>query len=138
MLGLSAQANVISSAWEAADERTAMPPSAMGSFFAAMGATPSCAVSRRSFHRYYMRSKALLIQGERVYAVYTTDVSRHGVGFLAPRQLLPHERWTLQMFSGAKYEVLIKRCRRQSNQCFACGGRFTPASAPTAPGASHP
>jgi hypothetical protein len=42
------------------------------------------------------------------------------------------------MFSGAKYEVLIKRCRRQSNQCFACGGRFTPASAPTAPSASLP
>ena len=65
-----------------------------------------------------------MIQGDKVYAAYTTDVSRQGVGFLSPRQLMPKEKWTLKLPNGAEYELLVTRCHLESENCFACGGRF--------------
>ena len=110
--------------WQTAKIRVKLPMLTSRYFFEPKGPMPNHYSSRRSFHRYYMRSKAVLIQGDKVYAAYTTDVSRQGVGFLSPRQLMPKERWTLKLPNGSEYELIVTRCRLESDCCFACGGRF--------------
>ena len=125
MLGLSHEKCVIDELWQAADAHTQLPLRTATNFFEPKGPMPIHFSSRRSFHRYYLRSKAILVQGARIYGVYTTDVSRQGFGFLSPRQLMPKEKWTLKLPNGAEYVLQIKRCRRESENCFACGGGFT-------------
>ncbi len=130
MLGVSDEKGVdqkaiVEELWQKAEARVKLPMLTAKYFFEPKGPMPNHYSSRRSFHRYYMRSKAVLIQGDRVYGAFTTDVSRRGLGFLSPRQLMPKEKWTLKLPNGAEYEIAITRCRRESENCFACGGRFT-------------
>jgi len=130
MLGISDEKGVdkkglVEELWNSAKIRVKLPMLTAKYFFEPKGAMPNHYSSRRSFHRYYMRSKAVLIQGDKVYAAYTTDVSRQGVGFLSPKQLMPKEKWTLKLPNGAEYELLVTRCHLESDHCFACGGRFT-------------
>ena len=125
MLGVSHEKSVVEELWRKAKVRVKLPMLTAKYFFEPKGPMPNHYSSRRSFHRYYMRSKAVLIQGDKVYATYTTDVSRQGVGFLSPRQLMPKEKWTLKLPNGAEYELLVTRCQRESEHCFACGGKFT-------------
>jgi len=125
MLGLSHEESVIEAMWLAADACTKLPPPTARYFFELKGPMPSHYDNRRSFHRYYLRGKAILVQGDRVYGVYTTDVSRQGIGFLSPRQLMPKEQWTLKLPNGVAYLLQVKCCRRECDNCFSCGGRFT-------------
>ena len=125
MLGISHEKGVIEELWQAADACTKLPILTARYFFEPKGPMSSHFSSRRSFHRFYLRGKAVLIQSERTYGVYTTDISRQGIGFLSPRQLMPKEKWTLKLPNGAEYQLQVKRCRRESENCFACGGRFT-------------
>jgi hypothetical protein len=60
-------------------------------------------------------------------SVASTDVSRQGIGFLSPVQLMPKETWKLRLPTGAEYELRICRCRRESDNCYAFGGKFTTA-----------
>jgi hypothetical protein len=125
MLGVSDETDVVESLWNSAQTRVQLPSLTAQHFFEATGPMPNHHGSQRSFHRFLMRSKAVLIQGDKVYAAYTTDVSRQGIGFLSPKQLMPKERWTLRLPGGAEYNVQVTRCRLESEHCFACGGRFT-------------
>jgi PilZ domain len=147
MLGLSnekgidqtglAQKGLVDEMWQSAKIRVKLPMLTAKYFFEPKGPMPNHYSSRRSFHRYYMRSKAVLIQGETVYGAYTTDVSRQGVGFLSPRQLMPKEKWTLKLPNGSQYELLVTRCHRESENCFACGGRFATTTTTTADGTNN-
>jgi PilZ domain len=110
--------------WQQAKIRVKLPMLTSKYFFEPKGPMPNHYSSRRSFHRYFMRSKAVLIQGDKVYAAYTTDVSRQGVGFLSPKQLMPKEKWTVKLPNGSEYELIVTRCHLESESCFACGGRF--------------
>ena len=125
MLDLSHAESVSESQWQAADAHTKLPLRTARYFCEYKGPMPQHAGSRRSFQRFYVRAKAVLIHGERSYGIYTTDISRQGIGFLTPRQLLPDEKCTLTLPNGAAHELQIKRCRRESDDCFACGARFT-------------
>ncbi|BBO35205.1 PilZ domain-containing protein [Lacipirellula parvula] len=114
---LSAQARVELSAEEA------------HAFFSLKGPMGRRDDNRRAFHRFFMRSEAVLLGDGFVYAVYTCDISRQGIGFLSPRQLLPHQKCKLELPNGSRFDVLIKRCRRENDNCFVCGARFTSAKA---------
>jgi hypothetical protein len=115
---------VVEELWAAAKVRVKLPMLTAKYFFEPKGPMPIHTSSRRSFHRFYMRSKAVLLQETTIYGGYTTDVSRQGIGFLSPRQLMPKSKWTLKLPSGAEYDLIVTRCRRENDNCFACGGRF--------------
>lgn len=133
MLGLSHEERIVEEMWQAAADRAKLPLPMARHFFEPKGPMPTHFDSRRSFHRYYLRSKAVLIQNDRIYGVYTTDVSRQGIGFLSPRQLLPKQRCTLKLPNGTEFHVQIKRCRRECEGCFACGGCFINPDDPKEP-----
>jgi len=80
--------------------------------------------NRRQYHRYYLRSKALLKRGDTTIGGYTKDISRQGVCLLSPLQLLPKERVKLTLPNGAAYSLQVVRCRRVFDNCFECGTRF--------------
>jgi hypothetical protein len=124
MLDVSDENDVAEELWAAAKIRVKLPALTAKYFFEPKGPMSNHHSSRRSFHRYYMRSKAVLIQGEVIYGAYTTDISRQGIGFLSPQPLLPKSKWTLKLPGGGEYELLVTRCHRESDNCFTCGGRF--------------
>jgi len=126
MLGIRHEIDVIAALWRGADACTELPPPLTArSFFELKGPMPLQFGSRRSYHRFYLRSKAILIQGSRRYGVYTTDISRQGIGILSPQQLMPNEKWTLKLTNGGEYALRVQRCRQESENCFTCGARFT-------------
>ncbi|MGD9636822.1 MAG: PilZ domain-containing protein [Pirellulales bacterium] len=125
MLDIGHEKSIIEELWLAAEARVKLPMLTAKYFFEPKGAMPNHFSNRRSFHRFYLRSKAILTQGDRILGAYTTDVSRQGIGFLSPVQLMPKGKWKLRLPTGAEYELRVTRCRRESENCYACGGRFS-------------
>jgi hypothetical protein len=116
---------LIEGAWESAQVQTQLPAAMAKSFFAHSGPMRGHFDNRRSFHRYYLRDKALLTRGESLLGVYTKDVSRQGICLLSPLQLFPKERVELWLPNGSIYQLQVVRCRRECDHCFDCGTRFT-------------
>jgi hypothetical protein len=92
-------------------------------FFTLHGPAPIVGLNQRGYHRFFMRGKAVLKRGNTTLGTYTKDVSRQGVGFLSPVQLLPKERVKLHLPT-AELGLEIARCRRIDKGCFECGARF--------------
>jgi hypothetical protein len=125
MLGLSNEKRLMEKLWEAAEATLVLPEPEAKYFFEFKGPMPSGHFdNRRSYHRFYLRDKAILTRNRTTLGVYTTDFSRQGIGFLSPRQLLPRERVQLILTSGVEYFLQVARCRRRSENLFECGGRF--------------
>lgn len=125
MLGLSDEARVVAELWAAADVTLELSDAEAETFFAPSGPLPTYLNDRRGFQRFYLRSKGILKLGDMTLGVYTKDVSRQGIGFLSPWQLLPKERLRLLMPNGIEYEFRISRCQRLRHGCYCCGGVFT-------------
>ena len=123
MLAVDNGENLIDELWETAAAKVALPEALKGEYFAVRGAEPVFHDNRRSFHRYYMRGKAVLNRGKKLLGVYTKDVSRQGVAFLSPVPLLPKERVKLQLPT-VELSLDVTRCRRIEAACFECGGKF--------------
>ena len=109
--------------WEATAAKVELPDSLRSAYFGAQGPVPLYHDNRRSFHRYYMRGKAVLKRGAMMIGTYTKDVSRQGVAFLSPVPLLPKERVKL-CIPTAELNLEVSRCRRLNPNCFECGARF--------------
>ncbi len=123
MLDGSDRNTVTADPWSSTQLKTSLPSDHVG-FFACQGPTPGHYDSRRSFHRFYLRQKAVLRrEGERL-GVFTKDISRRGIGILAPVQLLPKERIDLEFPDGRCYRLEVARCRRLDVGCYECGTRF--------------
>jgi hypothetical protein len=123
MLDRSDATSVIDEAWDAAEKRTQLPEQ-LEAFLASRGPTPLHFDSRRAFHRFFLRHKAVLQWRKSVLAIYTKDISRRGIGILTPVQLLPKERVHLRLANGTEYPLEIARCRRVEADCYECGTRF--------------
>ena len=123
MLDLHHEQQLIDELWEAAGTKIRLPESFHAMFFAPHGATPVFHDNRRAYHRYYMRGKAIVLRGDATLAAYTKDVSRQGIGFLSPVQLLPKERVKLRL-PKAQLSLEVARCRRVDQSCFEVGARF--------------
>lgn len=109
--------------WEATPSKVDLPESLRSAYFGAQGPAPLYHDNRRSFHRYYMRGKAVLKRGSSMIGTYTKDVSRQGVAFLSPVPLLPKERVKLRVPT-AELLLEVTRCRRLDPKCFECGAKF--------------
>jgi hypothetical protein len=109
--------------WEATSTKVELPDFLKPSFFGAAGPEPVFHDNKRSYHRYFMRGKAVLKRGKTMLGTYTKDVSRQGVAFFSPVPLLPKERVKLRVPT-AELSLEITRCRRIEPKCFECGARF--------------
>jgi hypothetical protein len=114
---------LMSDLWDATASKVELPDSLRSSYFGAQGPAPLYHDNRRSFHRYYMRGKAVLKRKTSMIGTYTKDVSRQGVAFLSPVALLPKERVKL-CIPTAELNLEVTRCRRLNPHCFECGARF--------------
>jgi PilZ domain len=123
MLELNDGEKLIDQLWTAATERVELSDEEREKFFGVKGAGPVFHDNKRTYHRYYMRSRAILKRGETLIGAYTKDVSRQGVGFISPVPLKPKERVKLRV-PAAELSLEIARCRRVDKGCFECGGRF--------------
>jgi hypothetical protein len=109
--------------WEAAPTKVQLSGTFAERFFDVRGAMPLYHDNRRAYHRYFMRGKAVLKRGKALLGTYTKDVSRQGVGFLSPVQLLPKEKVQLRLPT-TELSLQIARCQRLDQGCFDCGGKF--------------
>jgi hypothetical protein len=109
--------------WQAAPTKVKLPEACAEQFFDARGAMPLHHDNRRTYHRYFMRGKAVLKRGDLLLGTYTKDVSRQGVGFLSPVQLLPKEKVKLTLPT-TELSLQVARCQRIDQGCFECGARF--------------
>ena len=109
--------------WDATATKVDLPASLRSAYFGAQGPAPLYHDNRRSFHRFYMRGKAVLKRGTSMIGTYTKDVSRQGVAFLSPVPLLPKERVKLHV-PAAELQLEVTRCRRLDPKCFECGAKF--------------
>jgi hypothetical protein len=103
---------------------TAILPEDGGEFFARRGPAPCSPIARRSFHRFYFRHPAVMLQDGERYGVFTLDVSRHGVGFVSPVQIFPKQVVELRLPDGRCLRLEAARCRRIKAHCYECGSRF--------------
>jgi hypothetical protein len=123
MLAIDNGQTLMDELWDVTPSKVELPSSMKTGFFAAHGPAPLHFENKRIYHRYYMRTKAVLKRGKSVFGTYTKDVSRQGVAFLSPVALLPKERVKLRV-PAAELTLEITRCRRIEPACYECGGRF--------------
>jgi hypothetical protein len=123
MLDINHDKQLIDTLWESAASKVRLTESLQKLFFDPHGAMPLFHDNRRAYHRYFMRGKAVVLRGDATLAAYTKDVSRQGIGFLSPVQLMPKERVKLRLPT-TQICLEIARCRRMDQGCFECGARF--------------
>jgi hypothetical protein len=109
--------------WDTTPTKVKLPESMVQQFFAMRGPMTVVHENRRGYHRYYMRGKAVLKRGTSLLGTYTKDVSRQGVGFLSPVQLMPKEKVQLRLPT-TELSLQVARCQRIGQECFDCGARF--------------
>lgn len=123
MLAIDNGQKLMEELWEALPTKVEIPDAMRLEFFAVRGPAPQHFENQRAYHRYYMRSKAVLKRGTSTFGTYTKDVSRQGVSFLSPVALLPKERIKLRV-PAAELSLEVARCRRIEPGCYECGARF--------------
>jgi PilZ domain len=123
MLELDDGQKLMNDLWEVTPSKVELPESMRPAFFAAQGPVPLFYDNRRTYHRYFMRGKAVLKRGSTMIGTFTKDVSRQGVAFLSPVALMPKERVKLRV-PAAELSLEVTRCRRLDPKCFECGARF--------------
>jgi hypothetical protein len=126
MLDLSHERDVIEELWDLVEVKVQLPHEE-AEFLAKSGPLPRCPETKRRFHRFHFRGKAILYRRDERFGAFTRDVSREGIGFLSPIQLLPKERVLLRVVGTSRLVLEIARCRRLSPGCYQCGARFVPA-----------
>lgn len=123
MLELDHGQKIMNDLWDATPSKVELPDALRPAYFNVQGPAPLFHDNRRTFHRYFMRGKAVLKRGTSMIGTYTKDVSRQGVAFLSPVPLLPKERVKLRV-PAAELSLEVTRCRRLDPKCFECGAKF--------------
>jgi hypothetical protein len=113
--------------WDALKQKAQLPKQ-LQHYFDRRGAMPVHPDSRRAYHRFYLRSKAIVRRQDMFLGVYTADASRKGIRFLSPVQLLPKERLGIRLPKTKEFQIEITRCRRLEDACYECGARFVVGS----------
>jgi hypothetical protein len=109
--------------WERIPTRTELPFS-LDEYAAGAGAVSTKFDSTRQFCRIALRSIAIIWVEDDVYAAYTKDVSKTGIGFYSPVHLLPRTIVQLWVPGRSVLPLSISRCKRLGPRCFECGTLF--------------
>lgn len=120
---------VVDADWSNLELQAVLPDSIKACFFDKIGPMPRFKHNQRQYHRYYFRHRSILNDGGTQLGVFTTDISRLGVGFLSPVQLLPLRSVFLKLPNGAELSLQATRCNRIDRLCYECGARFVRGSA---------
>lgn len=123
MLDLSDAPQLSERTWLTLPERAKLPCS-LRAYMAGGGEDRVRAASRRRYQRASLRSIAIGMTGDDALALYMKDVSRMGVGFYAPKNLLPQTLLKVWLPTGRMLSVKLTRCRRLGEGCFECGAAF--------------
>jgi hypothetical protein len=123
MLDVAHDASVAAFAWDKLQQKARLPER-LQHYFDPRGAMPVHPDSRRSYCRFYLRSKAIVRRQDKSLGVYTADASRKGIRFLSPVQLMPKERVYIRLPKTKEFQIEITRCRRLEEDCYECGARF--------------
>jgi hypothetical protein len=123
MLGICDQEQLAPPEWDSIEQRARLPVS-VEDFLDKQGPMPVSPDSRRRYHRMYMRIRAVLRYHETFYAVYMSDISRSGIGFFSPVQLLPCAVIDIWLPDGRQLRLKTKNCVRLEETCYRCGALF--------------
>jgi hypothetical protein len=124
MLDLSDELRLMDALWEEMDAKVCLSAAKETQFLEAKGPTPNSDYNFRIGRRFFVRGKAVLIRGPLLLGVYTKDISRRGIAFLSPLQLLPTEQVLLLMPNRERLRLEIVHCRHVDEEYFECGSRF--------------
>ena len=114
-------------------------PATMERFFRETGTASGIQGDERRTARLIVRTKCLLIpelplpsfpRDSKAEGIYTSDISRQGVGFLASRQFLPEEEVRL-ILPTFWLRAIISRARRLGPNCYQIGARLVSRHDPT-------
>jgi PilZ domain len=122
MLGLADEFEISESTWDDLPSRAELP-CAPEDFFDP-GAAALFGDSRRQYHRFFLRERAFLVRRDALFAVYTKDASRKGIGLISPIQLFPRDLVKLLLPEFGTMTLSVRRCRRISSMCYDCGTVF--------------
>jgi hypothetical protein len=123
MLELNYDQKLMDDLWAATSAKVELSEPFKRKFMELQGPAPTYFDNRRTYHRYYMRGKAVLQRGNSAIGTYTKDISRQGIAFLSPVALLPKERVKLRVAT-KELSLEVTRCRRLEANCFECGAKF--------------
>jgi hypothetical protein len=123
VLGQGHERHLIADLWDLTEAKVELPYPLSDGFLETHGPSAMYYDDKRAFQRFFLRGKAVLKRRGAMLGAYTKDVSRQGVGFLSPVQLMPRERVNLTL-SSAELQLEVSRCRRLDKACFDCGGKF--------------
>jgi hypothetical protein len=79
---------------------------------------------QRRYGRRSLASPAILADGVRHHACRGKDISRIGVGFYCPINVLPKKIIRLWLPHGGIFLLRVTRCRRLGERCYEVGSRF--------------
>lgn len=123
MLDLSHETALSEQVWPALKSRTQLPES-LQDFLQKDGGDVVTADCQRRYARTPLRRIAIARVGDQLHACYAKDLSRMGVGFYAPINLLPKQVLELWLPSGKTVSLRVTRCRRMAVACYEIGTIF--------------
>jgi hypothetical protein len=123
MAETTSEKDIINHCWESLQQKTRLPAQ-MEESFEQYGSTPVHPESRRAYHRFYVRGKAILRWQETLLAVYTADASRNGIRFLSPVEIRPKDRARIRLPNTKEFQIEVVRCHRIDEECYDCGAVF--------------
>ncbi len=123
MLGLGHETALTEQDWQALESRTRLPASVRDGLqkHGHDGAMAGC---QRRYVRLPLHKYAILIAGDVQHACYAKDISRLGIGFFAPLNLLPKTIVQLWLPHGKIVQLRVTRCRRLDANCYEIGTVF--------------
>ncbi len=115
MLDISHETKLSEQVWKSLPIRAVLP-CPIEEFPDAPTASLAIFDSKRLHNRRPLRTIAIVLLGEERFACFTKDVSRMGVGFYSPVNLLPKKIVTFWLSGDKMLPLSITRCRRLVGQ----------------------
>jgi hypothetical protein len=123
MLDLSHETALSEQLWNTLESRTVLPESLQG-YLQKQGGDVVLAGCQRRYIRTPLRKTAIALVGDQRHACFAKDLSRMGIGFYAPINLLPRQLLQLWLPNGKVVPLRVTRCRRIDVSCYEIGTIF--------------
>lgn len=109
--------------WSAVASRAELPATLRGEAtrYASDGVMADC---QRRYIRKFCFKSAVARVGDDFHACYAKDLSRMGLGFFSPVNLLPKKVIRLWLSNGQLLKLRVVRCRRLGDKCYEIGTVF--------------
>lgn len=136
MLAPDVSTGLIAELWRSVEECAQLPPGAGEDYFQRVGIMPTAFDERRRHRRFHYRGPGVLRAGGNesvLLGVFCRDISRNGLGLIAPRQLLPLQQARLIVSESQNFDLRVRWCARLGEQCFQVGCDFQ-TEGPSGPG----